>query len=109
LFVTLAFTPGRIWRNFLIPPSKENIVADALSCLDINVLLIPQEEAPTLMSESENNNIKLPMHTVLTFKDQMKVPGLRDKGCYFNLITLCSTLRDMAFCVVKIRTTSLNP
>ena len=42
--------------------------------------MIPQEEALTLLSESENSNIKFPMHTALIFKEQMKVPGLRNKG-----------------------------
>jgi hypothetical protein len=65
---------------------KKNVVADALSCLDIDSLNI-QEEVSTLLSGSENssiNNIKLtiPMHTALIFKEQAKFkePGLREKG-----------------------------
>ena len=58
-------------------PGKKNVVADALSRLDIDDLMIPQEEALTLLSESENSNIKFPMHTALIFKEQIKVPGLR--------------------------------
>jgi Integrase zinc binding domain len=42
--------------------------------------MIPQEEALALLSESEHNNIKFPMHTALIFKEQIKVPELRDKG-----------------------------
>jgi hypothetical protein len=42
--------------------------------------MIPQEEALTLLSESEHSNIEFPMHTALIFKEQMKVPGLRNKG-----------------------------
>ena len=61
-------------------PGKKNVVADALSCLDIDELMIPQEESLTLLSESENSNIKFPTHTALIFKEQMKVPGLRKKG-----------------------------
>jgi hypothetical protein len=67
---------------------KENVVADALSCLDIDSLKIQEEEVLTLPSGSENNssisNIKLtiPMHTALIFKEQAKVKkqGLREKG-----------------------------
>jgi hypothetical protein len=43
-------------------------------------LKIPQEEALTLLSESEHSNIKFPMYTALIFKEQIKVQGLRDKG-----------------------------
>jgi hypothetical protein len=66
-------------------PGKKNVVADALSCLDIDSLKIQEEdEESTLLSGSENNsisNIKLtiPMHTNLIFKEQAKVRGLRDK------------------------------
>jgi hypothetical protein len=65
-------------------PGKKNFVADALSCLDIDSLKIQEEEVLTLLSGSENNiisNIKLtiPMHTALTFKEQAKVKGLREK------------------------------
>jgi hypothetical protein len=82
-------------------------VADALSCLDIDELTIPQEEALALLSESENSIIKFPMYTALIFKEQIKVPGLREKGLY-NLTTLCNTLRGMTFCVIKIKFISLS-
>jgi hypothetical protein len=52
-------------------PGKKNVVADALSCLDIDSLKIQEEEVPTLLSGSENNrisNIKLPMPADLIFK-----------------------------------------
>jgi hypothetical protein len=66
-------------------PGKKNVVADALSRLDIDSLKIQEEEVLTLLSGSENNsisNIKLtiPTHTALIFKEQSKVKGLREKG-----------------------------
>jgi hypothetical protein len=71
-----------------LPGNKEkNVVADALSRLDIYSLKIQdrKEEVLTLFSGSENNSIsiiKFPMHTALIFKEQAKVkePGLREKG-----------------------------
>jgi hypothetical protein len=66
---------------------KKNVVADALSHLDIDSLKIQQEEVLTLLLGSENNstcNIKstIPMHIALIFKEHAKVkePGLRQKG-----------------------------
>jgi hypothetical protein len=40
-------------------PGKKNVatVADALSCLDINSLMIQEEEVLTILSGFENNNI----------------------------------------------------
>jgi hypothetical protein len=77
----------RIWSNIWVSPRKENVVADALSRLDIDSLKIQEKELLTLLSGSENNsisNIKLaiPMDTVLIFKEQAKVkePGLRKKS-----------------------------
>jgi hypothetical protein len=61
-------------------PGKKNVVADALSRLDINDLKIQEEKVLALLSESEFSNIKFPMHTPLIFKEQMKVQGLREKG-----------------------------
>jgi hypothetical protein len=62
---------------------KKNVVADALSLVDVDILKIQEEEnedkeALTLLSGSENSiisNIKLtiPMHTALIFKEQAKV------------------------------------
>jgi Integrase zinc binding domain len=43
-------------------PGKKNVVADALSRLDIDDLKIQQEEALTLLSESEHSHIEFPMH-----------------------------------------------
>jgi hypothetical protein len=68
--------------SFEYLPGKKNVVADALSRLDIDSLKIQEEEVLTLLSGSENNsisNIKLtiPMHTALVFKEQAKVKGLR--------------------------------
>jgi hypothetical protein len=68
---------------------EKNLVADALSYLDIDSLKIQEEteEVLTLLSGSENDsisNIKLiiPMHTALIFKEEAKFkePGLREKG-----------------------------
>jgi hypothetical protein len=68
-------------------PGKKNVVADALSRLDIDSLKIQEEEVLTLLSGSENSsisNIKLtfPMHNSLIFKEQGKVKesGLRETG-----------------------------
>ena len=61
-------------------PGKKNVVADALSRLDIDDLKIQEEEALTLLSESEYSNIKFPMHMALIFKEQTRVKGLREKG-----------------------------
>jgi hypothetical protein len=61
-------------------PRKKNVVADALSRLDIYSLKIQEEteEVLTLLSESENSSISnikstIPMHTALIFKEQAKV------------------------------------
>jgi hypothetical protein len=56
--------------SFEYLPGKKNVVADALSRLDIDDLKIQQEEALTLPSESEQSNIKFPMHTASIFKEQ---------------------------------------
>jgi hypothetical protein len=71
-----------------LPENKQkNVVADALSCLDIDSLKIQEEEVLTLLSGSENNSISnikwtTPKHTALIFKEQARVkePGLREKG-----------------------------
>jgi hypothetical protein len=59
---------------------KKNVVADALSRLNIDELRIQDEEAFTFLPELENNNINFPTYTALIFKEQIKVPGLREKG-----------------------------
>jgi hypothetical protein len=76
--VTFEYLPGK---------KQKNVVADALSRLDIDSLKIQEEEVLTLLSGSENNsisNIKLisPMINVLIFKKQAKVkkPGFKEKG-----------------------------
>jgi hypothetical protein len=68
-------------------PGKKNVVADALSRLDIDSLNIQEEEVLNLLPGSESNSIKntklrLPMHTALIFKEQAKVKnlGLSEKG-----------------------------
>jgi RNase H-like domain found in reverse transcriptase len=61
-------------------PGKKNVVADALSRLDIDDLKIQEEEVLALLSDSEFSNIKFPMYTALIFKEQIKVQGLREKG-----------------------------
>jgi hypothetical protein len=76
--VTFEYFPGK---------KQKNVVADALSRLDIDSLKIQEEEVLTLLSESENNSIcyikcLIQMHTALIFKEQAKVkePGIREKG-----------------------------
>jgi hypothetical protein len=76
--VTFEYLPGKI---------QKNVVADALSRLEIDSLNIQEEEVLTLLSGSENNSIsniklRIPMHTALIFKEQAKVkePRLREKG-----------------------------
>jgi hypothetical protein len=64
--------------SFEYLPEKKNVVADALSSSDIDDLKIQQEEALTLLSESEQSNIKFPMNTALIFKEQTRVNGLRE-------------------------------
>jgi hypothetical protein len=80
--VTFEYLPGNIKKNVAV-------VADALSCLDIDSLKIQEEteKALTLLSESENiitSNVKLSilMYTALIFKEQAKVNqlGSREKG-----------------------------
>jgi hypothetical protein len=71
--------------EYLLGKKNVGIVADALSCLDIDNLKIQEEEALTLLSGSENNsicNIKstIPMYAALIFNEQAKVKGLRSKG-----------------------------
>jgi hypothetical protein len=53
-------------------------VADDISCLDIDSLMIQEEEVLTLLSGSENSSISyiksaITIHTVLIFKEQAKV------------------------------------
>jgi hypothetical protein len=76
--LTFEYLPGK---------NKKNVVADALSRLDIDSLKIQEEEEEeellTILSGSENNsisNIKFPMLTALIFKEQAKVKGLRETG-----------------------------
>jgi hypothetical protein len=55
---------------------KESVATDALFCLDLDDLKIQEEEeALTLLSESEHSNIEFPMHTALIFKEQTRVKG----------------------------------
>jgi hypothetical protein len=72
-------------------PGKTNVLADALSCLDIDELTIPQEEALAILSESENSIINFPMYTALIFKEQIQFPGLREKGLSQPYLLLYAT------------------
>jgi hypothetical protein len=74
--VTFDYLPGK---------KQKNVVADALSHLDIDSLKIHEELVLTLLSGSEINsmsniNLTIPMHTVLIFIEQAKVKGLRDRA-----------------------------
>jgi hypothetical protein len=60
-------------------PGKKNVVADPLSCLNIDELTIPQEEALAILLESQHSNFKFPMHTALIFEEQIKIPRLVEK------------------------------
>jgi hypothetical protein len=78
--VTFEYLPEKI---------QKNVIADALSRLDIDSMNIQEktEEALKLLSGSENNSISninssLPTHNELIFKEQAKFKksGLREKG-----------------------------
>jgi hypothetical protein len=86
-----AFTLWTIWRNAWVPPKKVNVVADALSCLDISsqkiqeeevlTLLKGTEEPLTLLSESENSsrsNIKL-LHSQCILLVLQRISKSQDK------------------------------
>jgi hypothetical protein len=69
--LTFEYLPGK---------KQKNVVADALSRLDIDSPKIQEEEVLILLSGSENNcisNIKFLIHTALIFKEQAKIeePG----------------------------------
>jgi Integrase zinc binding domain len=64
--------------SFEYLPGMKNVVVDALSCLDIDGLKIQEEEALTLLAESEITSIMFPMHTDLIFKEQTRVNELRE-------------------------------
>ena len=83
------------------------MVADALSCLDIDDLKIHEEEALTLLSESEHSNIKFTMHTALIFKDRIKVQDT-ERSNDLNPSTLYNTLKNMTFYVLKKKSTFLS-
>jgi hypothetical protein len=75
--ITFEYLPGK---------KQKNVVADALSRLDIGSLKIQEEaeEVLTLLSGSENNSISnikstIPINTALVFKEQAKVKELREK------------------------------
>jgi hypothetical protein len=73
--VTFEYLPGN---------NQKNVVAVALSRLDIDNLKILEEVALTLLSGSESNSISnikstIPMHTALIFKEQPKVMEIRLK------------------------------
>jgi Integrase zinc binding domain len=102
---------GEYGVTFEYLPGKKNVVADALSCLGIDEVLIPQDKALAILSESQHSNIKFPMYTALIFKEQVKVHGLREKGlsqphysmqnieqhdllCYKDIIYIPQSLRQ---------------
>jgi hypothetical protein len=100
--------------EYLLGKKQKNVVADALSRLDIDSLKIQEEKVFTRLSGSENNiisNIKLtiPMHTALIFKEQAKVkePGLREKGLSQSHYSI-KKLKSMIFFATKKRSPFLN-
>jgi hypothetical protein len=83
----LLLEENEVTLEYLSENKQKNVVADALSRLDIDSLKVQEEEVLTLLSGSENNSISkikstIPMHTALIFKEQAKVKeiGLREKG-----------------------------
>jgi hypothetical protein len=49
---------------------KKNVVADALSRLNIDDLRIQEEEVLALLSQSKFSNNKFPMHTALILRNR---------------------------------------
>jgi hypothetical protein len=77
-------------------PGKKNVVADALSRLDIDSLKIQEEEVLVLLSGSENNsisNIKLTIlrKYCLDLQRASKSQGTRIKRKGLNPISLVNT------------------
>jgi hypothetical protein len=73
--------------EYLQGKKQKNVVADALSRLDIDSLKIQEEEVLTLLSVSENNSISniksiIPIHTALIFKELAinRCQGMKTKG-----------------------------
>jgi hypothetical protein len=85
--------------SFEYLPGRKNVVADALSCLDIDDLKIQGEEFLTFLSESEQSNIKFPMHIALIFKEQTRVNGLREKELsqpYYSMQFMIHVLNNLS-------------
>jgi hypothetical protein len=113
--------------EYLSGKKKKNVVADALSCLDIDSLKIQEEEVLTLLSGSENNSISnikstIPMHTALIFKEQAKVKelGLREKGLaqphysiqhieWYDLLCYKESKQDLHSSIIETKSTVLVP
>jgi hypothetical protein len=85
-------TPDRVQRWILLLEEYRdtfeylagNVVAYALSCLETEILKIQNLEVLLILSESKHQIINIiqftnPTHTVLIFKEQAKVKGLRVK------------------------------
>ena len=58
----------------------QNVVANALSRLDIEDITRPVKEIAALLNVAEETTTKLPMHTDLIFQEQIKTRGLREKA-----------------------------
>ena len=75
--------------------------------LEVADMKIHEEEALTLLSESEHSNIKFTMHTALIFKDRIKVQDT-ERSNDLNPSTLYNTLKNMTFYVLKKKSTFLS-
>ena len=57
----------------------KNVVADALSRLDIEDIARPVGEIATLMNAAEKTTSEFPIHTALIYQEQLKTRGLKEK------------------------------
>jgi hypothetical protein len=94
--------------TFQYLPRKKNVVADALTFLDMDELKIPLDKVLKLYSESEDSSIKFPKHSSLMLKEQENIPGHTERN-YPNLTALPSVLQrqDLHPSAIKTKSTIL--